>query len=74
VEDPVFPSLAARVAAVGEPFRSHLLEEELVSKLTGFGFSEITVLTPEQSQARYFQGRSDGLQGPRRARIASARV
>lgn len=74
VRDPSFPSLAERVAAIGEPFRSHLVEEELVPKLTGFGFSEVFVLTPEQSQARYFQGRTDGLPAPQRARIASARV
>lgn len=74
VRDPTFPSLAERVAAIGEPFRSHLVEEELVPRLKGFGFSEIFILTPEQSQARYCQGRTDGLPGPRRARIASARV
>lgn len=73
-KDPSHPSLASRVAALGEPFRSYLLEDELVPKLTGFGFSEVTLLTPEQTRERYFQGRSDGLPAPRRSRIASARV
>ena len=45
-KDPSQPSLASRVAAVGETNRSDLLEDEAVPKLTG----------------------------PRRSRIASARV
>ncbi|WP_224360289.1 class I SAM-dependent methyltransferase [Hyalangium versicolor] len=74
VDQPALPALASRVESLGEPFRSHLFEEDLVPKLTGLGFSEVTVLTPEQSRERYFQGRSDRLPAPRRARIASARV
>jgi methyltransferase (TIGR00027 family) len=68
------PDLAARVASLGEPFRSTLTEEDLPRRLAAAGFAAVDIPTAEQVHDRYFAGRSDGLEGPRRARIASAQV
>jgi methyltransferase (TIGR00027 family) len=66
--------LAAMAAKVGEPWLSHLFEEELFPKLTKMGFSRIDVLQAAEAEVRYFRGRTDGLTAPRRARMASATV
>ena len=65
---------AAAVAMVGEPWRTFIDAEELVSKLRGFGFAEVLILTPAEAEARYFLNRSDGLLPPRRSTIAAAVV
>jgi len=52
-------SLAARVHMAGEPFRLFFTPEELRSELAAFG--EIEDLGTEEINARYFEGRSDGL-------------
>jgi methyltransferase (TIGR00027 family) len=53
--------LAARVASVGEPFRSHFAPAELVDFLHGLGFSAARDVDAEELNARYFHGRRDGL-------------
>lgn len=68
------PDLAARVASLGEPFRSTLTEEDLPRRLAAAGYTEVDIPAPEQLHERYFAGRTDGLEGPRRARIVSAVV
>jgi len=67
--------LAARVAQVGEPFRTWFEPAALEQKLRGFGFSDVSFLTPEHAAERYFpQRRADGLPAPRRINTASAIV
>jgi methyltransferase (TIGR00027 family) len=68
-------ALEARVAELGEPFKTWFEPEELDAKLRGFGFSDVTFLTPEEAAARYFpEPRPDQLPPPRRINTASARV
>lgn len=68
------PTLAERAAALGEPWLSYFEPDELDAKLRSFGFSNIYFLTPASARERYFQGRSDGLDTPRRTSIVSAIV
>lgn len=56
--------LVARFAAMGEPWLSRFLPEQLVGKLTAMGFSRVFHLTPAIANARYFRNRSDGLSAP----------
>jgi O-methyltransferase involved in polyketide biosynthesis len=53
-----------RFAAIGEPWLSRFLHEELVTKLTAMGFSRVFHLSPEEASERYFQNRNDGLTAP----------
>ena len=68
------PSLQDRVAQVGEPMRTHIAPEALVAHLSGLGFSDVTLLTPDEIEVRYTGGRTDGLHPSRWTTIASARV
>lgn len=68
------PTLADRVAELGEPLRTHIAPEELVTWLTGMGFAEVTLLTAGEIDARYVAGRTDGFRTSRHTTIASARV
>ena len=65
--------LAQRAGALGEPWQSHLDPRTLPQQLQGLGFPAVDVLGLAEAQ-RYFSGRSDGLQPPRRVSIATARV
>lgn len=47
-------ALAARVAAVGESFKTYFATDRLRAKLTALGFREIEDLSPAQIAARYF--------------------
>ena len=61
----VFAARAKRVAAIGEPWRTFFEPPELAQELRNLGFRSIEDLGPAEIQARYFSGRSDGLQpGP----------
>ena len=50
--------LAARVAAVGEAFKSYFETAELHARLTALGFREIEDLSPAAIAARYFPNRA----------------
>lgn len=65
--------VAARAAALGEMFRSYFTPAQFEAKLAAFGFGTIAMLTPDESAARYFAGRTDGFAPPRRTSIAWAR-
>jgi methyltransferase (TIGR00027 family) len=65
------PEVAAMVQASGEPFHSNLEPDALRSALQGRGFAELTILSPEEADRRYFQGRSDGLAATPWPHIAS---
>jgi methyltransferase (TIGR00027 family) len=67
-------ALAARVATLGEPFRTVFVPGELGPAVRELGFSVADELVPQQLNARYFAGRSDGLAIPERARFMRARV
>jgi len=67
-------ALAARVEAVGEPFRTIFLPEDLTGELRQLGFAEIEDLGAEGLNARYLAGRADGLRLVGRARLVRARV
>ncbi len=67
-------ALAARAAAVGEPFRTHMDPDVLRERLYGLGFSQILGLDAVTMTARYLQGRRDSLRAPQRTGIWSATV
>lgn len=54
-------SLAARVAAAGEPFQLFFTPEALHTRLTGLGWTVMEDLGCDEINARYFAGRTDGL-------------
>jgi len=70
-DDPTW--LANRAKTLGEPWLSGFSAEELVGELREAGFHAIEFLSREAA-ARYVGHRTDGLEPPRRVRIASARV
>jgi methyltransferase (TIGR00027 family) len=57
-------ALAARVAAIGEPFQLYFRPEDLGNSLQGAGFDEMETLGREEINERYFANRSDGLHVP----------
>jgi len=71
-ENPSLIALAA--AAAGEPWITRLAPEEVVAMVERAGFSAIEFLTRDEAMIRYFNGRRDGLEPPRRVSIASAIV
>ena len=73
-DSPGFQSIADSAAAVGEPWQSYHQPDELRRELRAAGFSEISMLSPEQARELYFHDRTDGLRAPRRSFIARAVV
>jgi methyltransferase (TIGR00027 family) len=65
---------ADRVAAVGEPWRTHLDPVSLARDLRQMGFSQIEDLGPEAANERYFKDRTDGLRLAGAAHLMKARV
>jgi methyltransferase (TIGR00027 family) len=57
-----FDFLAARVKAAGEPFQLFFSPEEMQEELRSRGFRDMEELASKDLNARYFHGRSDGLQ------------
>ena len=66
--------LTGLVNSLGEPFQTHFEPETLVRDLRALGYSEISFLSSEEADQRYFQNRSDGLRAPRRGGIGAAIV
>jgi methyltransferase (TIGR00027 family) len=54
-------ALAARVAAVGEPFKLFFRSEQLENELRSAGFQRIEQLDTQDVNERYFANRTDGL-------------
>lgn len=69
-----FDLLAEQVALAGEPFQSFFEPAALAVRLSELGFSQIEDVTPEMMNARYFQGRTDGLRVGSLAHLMLARV
>jgi methyltransferase (TIGR00027 family) len=59
-ENAGFKAMAARVAAIGEPFKSLLDPAELATSLQALGFSRVEDFGVEALNARYFHNRVDG--------------
>jgi methyltransferase (TIGR00027 family) len=71
---PGFERMAARVAAIGEPFKSLLDPAELARDLRQAGFSRIEDFGGAALNARYFQNRADGLKLAGRGHLMRAIV
>jgi methyltransferase (TIGR00027 family) len=63
-----------RTQGYGEPWLTRLRASEIVARLKVLGFADITLLTPELANARYFGGRSDGLKSSPSGQMISAIV
>jgi methyltransferase (TIGR00027 family) len=66
--------VAGRAAAAGEPWLTALDAETLPRDLEAKGFSSVAFLDLEETQRKFFQNRTDGLELPERTGIASAVV
>jgi methyltransferase (TIGR00027 family) len=69
-----FEAMAARVAASGEPFKSFYEAEPLSRELKQIGFSLAEDWNAGMLNARYFEGRVDGLKLRGRAHLMRARI
>jgi methyltransferase (TIGR00027 family) len=58
---PAFDDLSSRVAAAGEPFVGFFEGKELARAMRKMGFAQIEDLGADEINARYFNGRTDGL-------------
>jgi methyltransferase (TIGR00027 family) len=67
-------SAAARMAAIGEPWRTRFEPEAVASRLKAAGFGSVEFLSAEDVTERYLVGRHDGLLAPKRVVIADATV
>lgn len=67
-------TLADASAKVGEPWRTYHSPEELTRQLLESGFSEVSVLSPQEARELYYCDRQDNLPPPRRSSIARAIV
>lgn len=61
-------------AARGEPWLSRFEPAEMRAQLVQLGYRSCIHLAPEEAQARYFQGRADGLNAPAMAQLLVATV
>jgi methyltransferase (TIGR00027 family) len=74
-EGPPLPGSApARMAAIGEPWRTRFEPEALASRLKAAGFGSVEFLFADDVTERYLRGRKDGLRAPKRVVIADATV
>jgi methyltransferase (TIGR00027 family) len=69
-----FNTLSRRVAAAGEPWQSFFDPEVLRKDLLALGFNYVEDNGPEQTNARYFKDRQDGLRVGSLSHLVSARV
>jgi methyltransferase (TIGR00027 family) len=67
-------TMAEASAKVGEPWHSYHSTEELMRQLLESGFSEVSVLSPQEAKELYYRDRQDNLPPPRRSSIARATV
>jgi hypothetical protein len=67
-------ALSARVALADEPFRSFFEAGALAREASAMGFSAVQDWDAPALNARYFEGRSDGLQVVGRAHLLHATV
>ena len=72
--EPLIAAFTAFAAAHGEPWRTSFEPNDLAHKLHGLDFSTVSFLSASEADTRYFRGRHDGLQAPRRVGIVTATV
>src|SRR5579872_4195653 len=70
----VLDAAAARVTAIGEPFVTFFRPRELEAALRAAGFTSVEQWGPDELNARYFAGRTDGLRAGGLAWLACAAV
>lgn len=70
----VFDRMAARVAAIGESWKTFFTPESLERLIRSTGFSGLEDLGGDEINARYFAGRDDGLRVGEAAHLARATV
>jgi methyltransferase (TIGR00027 family) len=66
--------LKADMAARGEPWLSSFDPTSLTEQVRGLGFAHVRDLSPEEANARYFAGRTDGLRVRRGVHLMKAQV
>ncbi len=69
-----FRAMAERVAAIGEPFKSFFVPDDLANMLREIGFAHVQDFGAEMINARYFQSRADGLKLAGRGHLMKASV
>jgi methyltransferase (TIGR00027 family) len=70
----VFDAMAKRVAAAGEPWQTYFDPSALAADLKAMGFTQVEDMDAEALNARYFQGRADGLRVGSLAHLMNARL
>lgn len=71
-DESALTEMADHAARTGEPWITFFETEALIARLHQLGFTRVDLLTPAETEARYFRGRTDGLPVPRRISIAAA--
>ncbi len=66
--------LKADMAARGEPWLSSFDPISLAERVRGLGFAHVQDFSPEEANARYFAGRTDGLRVRRGIHLMKARI
>jgi len=67
-------TIQANVAARGEPFVTLFEPTTLAARVQELGFTQVWDFGPEEADARYFAGRTDGLHTPPHTHLMKARV
>jgi methyltransferase (TIGR00027 family) len=73
-QSPDTDQTAARVAKIGEPWRTFYEPDQLDKKLRGMGYTSIHFLEPPEAIALYYAGRPHGLPAPSHCNIATATI
>jgi methyltransferase (TIGR00027 family) len=66
--------MRSRMAQSGIAMHSAFTAQEMTAMVEAAGFTRIEHLPPEEAEARYFRGRTDGLKAPEIQRLLSATV
>lgn len=61
-------------ASGGEPWISYFTPEEFEEMLRSLGFSDVSFLSREEAERRYYADRTDGFEAPPRVSIVAASV
>jgi methyltransferase (TIGR00027 family) len=70
----IFANCATPAAARGEPWITFFDPAEIDSLLREIGFDQVVDFSPDEANARYFSGRSDGLRLPGLEHLVRAQV
>jgi methyltransferase (TIGR00027 family) len=66
--------LAQGSASGGEPWISYFTPEEFEEMLRSLGFSDVSFLSREEAERRYYANRTDGFEAPPRVSVVAASV